>query len=166
MYNAPVTLGSPALSAMHTALVTLGPCVILPTPSSPPNPSLRNFTSALFRLPEILPFTLTPYFAGEVDADVRWAQHDEALYTEIIDAMADNCFVYLYHGMLYNMPAVAAASRPYYCVTRGRYIGVFNNCITGFSDVVYAITSLVVGEVLLRTAIHKGEVHKCRLRAP
>ncbi|KAG1868450.1 hypothetical protein F4604DRAFT_1682374 [Suillus subluteus] len=169
VYNAPVTLdtdlplGSPVLSAVHTAPVTLGPCVILPTPSSPPNPPLTNLTGALFQLPETLPFTLTPYFAGEVDADVRWAQHDEALYTEIIDAMADDCFVYLYHGMLYNMPAVAAASGPYYCVTRGRYIGVFNHwnevteSITGFSDVVYAVTSLVVGEVLLRTAIHKGE---------
>lgn len=28
---------------------------------------------------------------------------------------------------------------------------------------VYAVTSLAVGEVLLRTAIYKGEVHKCRV---
>ncbi|KAG1775936.1 hypothetical protein EV702DRAFT_1233362 [Suillus placidus] len=167
--NAPVTLGSPALSAVHTAPVTLGPCVILPTPSSSPNPPLTSLTGALFRLPETLPLTLTPYFAGEVDANVKWVQHDEAIYKEIIDAMADDCFVYLYRGMLYNMPAVAAASGPYYCVTRGRYIGVFKHwdevteSITGCSDVVYAVTSLAAGEVLLRTAIHKGEVHKCRV---
>jgi hypothetical protein len=73
-----------------------------------------------------LALTLTPYFAGEVDADVKWVDRDEALYRDIIDAMADDCFVYFYCGILYNMPAVAAASGPYYCVTRGRYIGVFN----------------------------------------
>lgn len=114
-------LGSPALSALHTAPVTLGP-----TPSSSPNPPLTSLTGALFRLPEALALTLTPYFAGEVDANVKWVDRDEALYRDIIDAMADDCFVYFYCGILYNMPAVAAASGPYYCVTRGRYIGVFN----------------------------------------
>ncbi|KAG2155315.1 uncharacterized protein EDB93DRAFT_1101879 [Suillus bovinus] len=33
--------------------------------------------------------------------------------------------------------------------------------IEGFSDVVYAVTLLTVGEVLLYTAIKKGRVHKC-----
>jgi hypothetical protein len=117
---------------VHIAPFTLGLSTIAPTPPPPPssptsNLSLTSLTGALFRLPEVLPLTVTPYYAAEADADTRWVHRDDALYKEIIDAIADDCFVYLYHGMLYNMPAVPAKSGPYYCVTRGRYIGVFNS---------------------------------------
>ncbi|KAG2122503.1 hypothetical protein DEU56DRAFT_760354 [Suillus clintonianus] len=65
--------------------------------------------------------------------------------------------------------SVAWKTGPYYCVPRGRYIGVFNTwaevteSIKCFADVAYVVTSLAVGEVLIRTAIRRGEVHKCRV---
>ncbi|KAG1842629.1 hypothetical protein DFJ58DRAFT_731945 [Suillus subalutaceus] len=155
----------PALSIASTSLSTLGSSVIAPTPPQSPHPPLTSLTGALFQLPETLLLTVTPYFIGEADADVRWVKWDEALHKELVGAITYDYFVYLYCGILYNMPAVPGKSGPYYCVTHGRYIGVFNHWeevtenIKGYSDVVYTITSLTIGEVLLRAAIDKGEVH-------
>ncbi|KAG1861763.1 hypothetical protein DFJ58DRAFT_839594 [Suillus subalutaceus] len=131
--------------------------------------TLTSLTSAPFRLPEVLPLSITPYATAEADSDTRWVHQGEAIYKEIVDAIANDCFIYLYNGMLYNMPAVPGESGPYYCVTHGQYIGVFNTWnevmenIKGFSDVAYAVTSLAIGEALLHTAIRKGEVRKCRV---
>ncbi|KAG2128938.1 uncharacterized protein EDB93DRAFT_1108862 [Suillus bovinus] len=104
-----------------------------------------------------------PYFNGEADADVRWVKHDTALYKDLVGAMANECFVYLYHGILYNIPAVPARLDPITVSLVGDILvflitgkdEVAEN-IEGFSDVVYAVTLLTVGEVLLYTAIKKG----------
>ncbi|KAG2118329.1 hypothetical protein DEU56DRAFT_918936 [Suillus clintonianus] len=158
-----------APSIVPTIPFTLGSPTVVPIPPPSPSPPLTSLTGALFRLPEALPLTITPYSTAEAEADIRWVHRDQAIYKEVIDAIADDCDVYLYHGMLYNMPAVPGKTGPYYCVPRGRYIGVFNTwdevteSIKGFADVAYVVTSLAVGEVLIRTAIRRGEVHKCRV---
>ncbi|KAG2079414.1 uncharacterized protein F5147DRAFT_785088 [Suillus discolor] len=117
----------PALSVAYTPPSTVGSSTIAPIPPPLPDSPLTSATGAIFRLPETLPLTVTPYFAGEADADVRWVKRDQALYKELVGAIANDCYVYLYHEILYNMPAVPGKSGPYYCVTRGRYIGVFNH---------------------------------------
>lgn len=110
----------------HTSSSTLGSPTITPIPLPLPDLPLTSVSGALFRLPETLSLTITPYY-GDADADVRAVNRDEDLYKEIVRAMADDCYVYLCDGILYNMPAVPATSGPYYCVTRGRHIGVFNH---------------------------------------
>ena len=53
----------------------------------------------------------------------------EEAFTEAARAMADECDLYLYKGVLYNMPAKVDSPPPYYYVSRGRYIGVFTSKI-------------------------------------
>ncbi|KAG1766252.1 hypothetical protein EDD22DRAFT_950608 [Suillus occidentalis] len=154
----------------HTSLSTLGSPTITPIPLPLPDLPLMSVSGALFWLPETLSLTITPYY-GDADADIRTVNQDEDLYKEIVHAMADDCYVYLCDGILYNMPAVPATSGPYYCVTHGRHIGVFNHWdeakeyIEGFSEVAYAVVSLTVGELLVRNAIKKGEFYNSQIRA-
>lgn len=81
--------------------------------------------SAVFRLPEYLCYDATPYSAQEPQN--VWVHRDDPMYKEIVRSLADDCDLYLYGGVLYNVPVDTAPLSPYYCVTRGRYIGVFNN---------------------------------------
>ncbi|KAG1855623.1 hypothetical protein F4604DRAFT_1932271 [Suillus subluteus] len=88
-------------------------------------------------------------------------------FEKVADAMADECFLYFYHSILYNMPAVANPSAPYYCVTHGRYVGVFNGWdnvapkVQGVPCTIFSkVDSLDVGEEKLRKAIERGEVAK------
>lgn len=67
--------------------------------------------------------TTTPYMAEPEESVTVYkgsAEFDEAVY-----AMADECFIFSYRGIFYNMPAKHDLEPPFYCVTYGRYIGVF-----------------------------------------
>jgi hypothetical protein len=46
-------------------------------------------------------------------------------FEEAANAMADECFLYSYWGIFYNMPAQHGLEPPFYCVMQGRYIRVF-----------------------------------------
>ncbi|OJA15710.1 hypothetical protein AZE42_13620 [Rhizopogon vesiculosus] len=50
-------------------------------------------------------------------------------FVEAAYAMADECDLYLHNSVLYNMPYKVDLPPPYYCVSRGHYIGVFVSCI-------------------------------------
>ncbi|KAG1867609.1 hypothetical protein C8R48DRAFT_671814 [Suillus tomentosus] len=65
----------------------------------------------------------TPYMAEPEESVTVYEgsfEFDEAVY-----AMADECFIFSYLGIFYNMPAKHDLEPPFYCVTYGRYIGVF-----------------------------------------
>jgi hypothetical protein len=95
---------------------------------------------------------------GELELDINITPYDEPVkhyiivdehhegFSEVASALADECDLYLYQGILYNMPFRFASiyiqgalctnlpptsrlnhSAPYYCVTRGRYLGVFDS---------------------------------------
>ncbi|KAG1801396.1 uncharacterized protein HD556DRAFT_1304511 [Suillus plorans] len=67
--------------------------------------------------------TTTPYMAEPEESVTVYegsVEFDEAVY-----AMADECFIFSYLGIFYNMPAKRDLEPPFYCVTYGRYIGVF-----------------------------------------
>ncbi|KAJ8596344.1 hypothetical protein M405DRAFT_837252 [Rhizopogon salebrosus TDB-379] len=87
-------------------------------------------------------------------------------FEEAVRAMADECDLYLYKGVLYNMPAKVDSPPPYYYVSRGRYIGVFVSCVwkdiesdvLGSPNAIYfCVDSLEVGEKKVRLAIEQGE---------
>ncbi|KAG1893302.1 uncharacterized protein F5891DRAFT_985969 [Suillus fuscotomentosus] len=87
-------------------------------------------------------------------------EQSHEFFAKVADAMADECFLYFYHGILYNMPAAANPSAPYYCVMRGRYIGVFNGWdnvapkVQGVPRTIFSkVDSLEAGEENLRRAI-------------
>lgn len=67
--------------------------------------------------------TTTPYMT---EPEESVTVHEGSIeFEEAANAMADECFLYLYEGIFYNMPAQRNLKPPFYCVTRGRYIGVF-----------------------------------------
>ncbi|KAG1810416.1 uncharacterized protein HD556DRAFT_1436158 [Suillus plorans] len=119
---------------------------------------------SLIRLPETLPYNTTPHMVPDSEKWTTWVYRHEAAYPEIVRSMADECDLYLYRGVLYNVPVKPAPSPPYYCVTRGRYIGIFNHwndvmeSINGYSTTVFAATSLDVGVDLLYLSIDQGRV--------
>ncbi|KAG2132729.1 uncharacterized protein EDB93DRAFT_1107806 [Suillus bovinus] len=82
----------PALSAVYTPPSTFGLPTIAPIPPPLPDLPLMSVTGTLFQLPEALPLTITPYFAGEADANVRWVKQDQALYKELVGAITDDCY--------------------------------------------------------------------------
>jgi len=67
--------------------------------------------------------TTMPYMAEPEESVTVYegsVEFDEAIY-----AMVDECFIFLYWGIFYNMPAKCNLELPVYCVTYGHYIGVF-----------------------------------------
>jgi hypothetical protein len=72
--------------------------------------------------------TMTPYYTANTEDEscITIYEGDEG-FREVADAMADECDLYHHRGMLYNMPARVNPPPPYHCVTRGRYIGVFES---------------------------------------
>lgn len=74
-----------------------------------------------------LSITMTPYMAEPVESVTVYEGSIE--FEEAVNAMADECLLYSYQGVFYNMPAQCELTPPFYCVTRGRYIGVFSSCI-------------------------------------
>ncbi|KAG1846736.1 hypothetical protein F4604DRAFT_1688268 [Suillus subluteus] len=119
---------------------------------------------SLILLPESLPYNTTPYTVPDSEQRTTWVYWHETTYSEVIRSMADECKLYLYRGMLYNIPVKPAPSPPYYCVTHGQYIGIFNHwndvmeSINGFSTTVFAVTSLDIGVDLLHLSIERGKV--------
>ncbi|KAG2094414.1 uncharacterized protein F5147DRAFT_657174 [Suillus discolor] len=56
--------------------------------------------------------------------------HEGSLESEeAVNAMAEECFLYSYQGIFYNMPSQCDLEPPFYCVTQGRYIRVFPSYI-------------------------------------
>ncbi|KIK42377.1 hypothetical protein CY34DRAFT_106914 [Suillus luteus UH-Slu-Lm8-n1] len=133
---------------------------VLPHPAEP-SPIAEM---SLFRLPEALGYNTTPYSLPESEQRATWVYRHEAAYPEVVRSMADDCHLYLYRGVLYNVPVKLAPSAPYYCVTRGQYIGIFNYwndvmaSINGYSTTVFAVTSVEVGVELLHYNIEHGKV--------
>ncbi|KAG2048026.1 hypothetical protein BDR06DRAFT_1013354 [Suillus hirtellus] len=91
-------------------------------------------------------------------------------FEEAANAMADECFLYSYRGIFYNMPAQCGLEPPFYCVTQGRYIGVFSSHIWDIMKIelqtpgnrvamYFTVWSLVLGEQKVHCAI------RCRLAA-
>lgn len=70
--------------------------------------------------------SLAPSFAPMEEHNDIIVYKDERSYATVADAMADDCNIYFYRGMLYNIPADANSPPPFVCVTSGRYIGVFS----------------------------------------
>lgn len=69
--------------------------------------------------------SLAPSYASAEDCDDIIFYEDEQGYAKVANAIADDCYIYFYCGVLYNIPADASAPPPFTCVTSGRYIGVF-----------------------------------------
>jgi hypothetical protein len=75
------------------------------------------------RDPLCLDINTTPYMAEPVEFVTVYEGTDE--FDEAVYAMADECFIFFYRGIIYNMPAKYDLEPPFYCITHGRYIGVF-----------------------------------------
>ncbi|KAG1840123.1 hypothetical protein C8R48DRAFT_679666 [Suillus tomentosus] len=70
---------------------------------------------------------MTPYMA---EPEEFVTVHEGSLeFEEAVNAMAEECFLYSYQGIFYNMPSQRDLEPPFYCVTQGRYIGVFPSYI-------------------------------------
>lgn len=101
--------------------------------SSKANLSFSNFKLTGIPADEFLPdsnssaiyVTLGPYNAKSPSVVIIEESHET--FAKVADTMANECFLHYYQGVFYNMPAVPSPSPPYYCVTRGRYVGVFND---------------------------------------
>jgi hypothetical protein len=79
-----------------------------------------------------LDVSLTPYMIQPeeyITLDEGSTRFDQAA-----SAMADECDLFHYEGTLYNMPARHGLQPPFYCVTRGRYVGVFPSYIWSVSS--------------------------------
>ncbi|KAG0700903.1 hypothetical protein DFH29DRAFT_876276 [Suillus ampliporus] len=70
---------------------------------------------------------MTPYMAEPEEFVTVYKGSIE--FEEAANAMADECFLYSYQGIFYNMPAQHNLKHHFYCVTRGRYIRVFPACL-------------------------------------
>ncbi|KAG0693982.1 hypothetical protein DFH29DRAFT_1006748 [Suillus ampliporus] len=114
-----------------------------------------------------LSITTTPYMAEPEEFVTVYEGSIE--FEEAANAMADECFLYSYQGIFYNMPAQHDLKPPFYCITRGRYIGVFlaylwrdvkielwtpGNRVATF----FAVCSLVLGEQKVHRAIRSWSV--------
>lgn len=77
--------------------------------------------------PLCLSITTTPYMAKPEEFETVYEGTIE--FEEAANAMAEQCFLYSYQGVFYNMPTQRDLNPPFYCVTRGRYIGVFPACL-------------------------------------
>lgn len=131
-----------------------------------------------------LDIDITPYFSGRHQVLMMHEGTDG--FEEAVRAMADECNLHLYRGILYNMPYKIDFPPPYYYVLQGYYIGVFTSyiwcvywCCWGAaylllsisvtrkdieSDVLgspnaiyFCVDSLEVGEKKVRLAIEQGE---------
>ncbi|KAG1720794.1 uncharacterized protein EDB91DRAFT_1088700 [Suillus paluster] len=105
---------------------------------------------------------MTPYMAEPVESVTVYEGSIE--FEEAANAMADKCLLYSYQGVFYNMPTWCDLKPPFYCVTQGRYIGVFPSFIwnavktelwTPGNYIANYVTvqSLVVGEQKVHRAI-------------
>ncbi|KAG1823882.1 uncharacterized protein BJ212DRAFT_1476731 [Suillus subaureus] len=141
--------------------------------SSKANPSSSGFKLTGIPANEFVPdsnslaiyVTLGSYNAKSPSVVMIEESHET--FTKVANAMADECFLYYYQGMLYNMPAVPSPSPPYYCVTRGCYVGVFNGWdnvapkVQGIPCAIFSKVELLeAGEEKLRKAIEQGKVTK------
>ncbi|KAG1797445.1 uncharacterized protein HD556DRAFT_1441002 [Suillus plorans] len=107
---------------------------------------------------------MTPYMA---EPEEFVTVHEGSLeFEEAVNAMAEECFLYSYQGIFYNMPSQRDLEPPFYCVTQGRYIGVFPSHIwdgvkfelrTPGNRVAtyFTVRSLVLGEQKVHRAIRR-----------
>ncbi|KAG1864792.1 hypothetical protein F4604DRAFT_1928592 [Suillus subluteus] len=106
--------------------------------------------------------SLVPSYAPAEDHDDIVLYEDQRGYAKVAGAIADDCYIYFYRGVLYNVPANANSPPPFTCITSGRYIGVFSGedyvpMVEGISDAVFfEVESLKVGERALRNAIERS----------
>ncbi|KAG1775016.1 hypothetical protein EV702DRAFT_1047324 [Suillus placidus] len=84
-------------------------------------------------------------------------------YARVAGAIADDCNVFFYRGILYNIPANTNSTPPFTCITSGRYIGVFSGEIRKFlrelnmrvfSSFNVAVLLRSCTQIHARTAIH------------
>lgn len=62
--------------------------------------------------------------------DISVIPQDSADFAAAANAMADECYLHQYLGVYYNIPASSkrpTEGPPFFCVTRGHFIGVFSN---------------------------------------
>ncbi|KAJ8584345.1 hypothetical protein M405DRAFT_866307 [Rhizopogon salebrosus TDB-379] len=120
----------------------------------------------LAREPLVVFVHTTRYMKNEDDIEYVAVYEHNRGFARAADALADECDIFLYRDMLYNMPFGANVAPPYYCVTRGRYIGVF--AVNGWDSVApevqgvagacyCEVNSLEAGEAIVRRAIEEGE---------
>ncbi|KAG1722177.1 uncharacterized protein EDB91DRAFT_1088221 [Suillus paluster] len=126
----------------------------LPSPRIPLNARSTN--------PLWLDITMMPYMAKPEEFVTV---HEGSLeLEEAANTMADECFLYSYQGIFYNMPSRHDLEPPFCCITQGRYIGVFPSYIwdsvrfelwTPGNRVAtyFTIQSLVLGEQKVHRAI-------------
>lgn len=70
--------------------------------------------------------SLAPSYAHAEDHDKIVFYEGERGYAKVAGAIADDCNVFFYRGILYNIPANTNSTPPFTCITSGRYIGVFS----------------------------------------
>jgi hypothetical protein len=79
--------------------------------------------------PISLSVILTPSYAPKSDFQEIIYYEDEDEFAKVANEMNDECDIYYFCGVLYNMPSCSKRPKPaapFICVSRGRYIGVFS----------------------------------------
>jgi hypothetical protein len=89
--------------------------------------SSSSMSTTLNRSALQLDIDITPYFSGRHQVLMMHEGTDG--FEEAVRAMADECNLHLYRGILYNMPYKIDFPPPYYYVLQGYYIGVFTSYI-------------------------------------
>ncbi|KAJ8588424.1 hypothetical protein M405DRAFT_842533, partial [Rhizopogon salebrosus TDB-379] len=149
-------------------------------PSPPPPPPSPNM--GLSEMPEVVDYTfkfarrntspislsviLTPSYAPKSDFQEIIYYEDEDEFAKVANEMNDECDIYYFCGVLYNMPSCSKRPKPaapFICVSRGRYIGVFSGwdnvkpIVNGVRNALYSeVNSLEDGERRVRRAIEMG----------
>ncbi|KAG1879771.1 hypothetical protein F4604DRAFT_1679357 [Suillus subluteus] len=106
--------------------------------------------------------SLAPSYAHAEDHDEIVFYEGERSYAKVAGAIADDCGIFFYHSILYNIPANTNSTPPFTCITSGCYIGVFSGedyvpMVEGITDAVFfEVEPLEVGERALRNAIERS----------
>ncbi|KAG2063138.1 hypothetical protein BDR04DRAFT_1123472, partial [Suillus decipiens] len=99
--------------------------------------------------------------------DIYEMCQDNPGFQAAADAMADECFLHQYLGMYYNMSVQSkrpVEGPPFFCITRGHFIGVFSSWETALNAVLgvngalcQEVDSITLGKEQVREAIEQGK---------
>ncbi|KAG1745509.1 uncharacterized protein EDB91DRAFT_1246382 [Suillus paluster] len=155
----------PTASDNSPAVTVTSMEVPIPTPSTP--------TAAAPAIPAAsdptIPTTPAPTAAAPTGHTTILVEFDEYDDSDDEDsamaaaALADNSILHFYHGTYFNVPA-AKAQAPFYCITRGRYIGVFSGWdatgskVLGISrGIFHKVDSIEKGMNIMKAAIERRD---------
>ncbi|KAG2338698.1 hypothetical protein BDR05DRAFT_1004015 [Suillus weaverae] len=144
----------PVISGNPPAVTMTSMEVPIPAPSAPTMAAPTVPTSSA-------PTAAAP--TGPTTILVKFDEYDDEDDEDVAAALADDSLLHFYSGTYFNVPA-ADAEPPFYCISRGRYIGVFSGWdatgpkVLGVSrGIFHKVDSIEKGMSIMRSAIDRGD---------